>query len=208
MTKDGYYVILQPYDLLENGIEELKNAILERDMKKQLPADELNTSLIDFYCNDLPNVDGVKLSDIMAMSNNDLEKGHHWVQWAFPSDEVSKANTNAPLLDKEVIEKLKSDVTFDKKFGASADRFFDFLISCTYPDDNKPIWVTPRNHNYMRITRVIKSAKLFDRFDIAERFYSFGRDLYDKWPNDIGDETLAFWLNAYSDQMSKWLKLI
>lgn len=182
-------------------------AVLLPRAYKQFSPEELNANLIDFYCNNQPNVDGELLYGILVMSVHELEHGHRWVQWVFPSDEPSKANNNSPLLDNETIEKLKSDTTFYNKFSASADMFFNFLHAGE-SDDGKPVWLMLRNHNYMRITRVIKSAKLFDRFDIAERFYSYGRDLYDKWPEDIGEQTLSFWLNAYSDQMSKWIKLI
>lgn len=164
--------------------------------------EELSNSLINFYLNDEKNIEDVTIKDILAYSANDLELDHYWVQWAFPLKEKSQANLNAPILTDELIKNVISHPGFYEKFSMISNHFFNFLNH----GNDKPIWINKNNHNYLRITRVIKSAKLFGRFDIAEKYYSYVRDLYDKWPDDIGDSTFAYWGNAYYENMEHWLK--
>jgi len=165
---------------------------------------ELGQNLINFYTNNMPSLENIKVSDILKYTHNQLEECHEWVQWAFPLTEPSSVNINAPLLTDEIINSLSKDLNFQNSFKLVAEKFWDFLHDSN--EDWNPIWLTPYNHNFLRITRVIKSCLLLKQFELAERFFSYARDMYEKNPEIIGETTLNFWIEAYNPELSKWTK--
>lgn len=171
--------------------------------------EELQRSLLDFYLLDQPNYEGVNPSGVLDYTLDQLEMCHSWVQWVFPLDEPSAVNPNAPLLTRELIEKLSDSISFKEIFALLADKFYKFLCMedrNTISNELVPIWITPHNHNFLRITRVIKSALLLKQHNVAEKFYSYAREMYEKYPEIIGDETLKFWVAAYYPHMKKYIE--
>lgn len=132
----------------------------------------------------------------MEVGDNFLERTHDFVQWIFPLKEPSMHNAKAPLLDDETIEAMKNSPECMANLILAAERFMKF-----YGPENKerPWWVTPRNHNYLRITRIIKCYRLFGLEDIAEQFYDMAIGYYFRFPEIIGEVTLEFWENVYAE---------
>ncbi len=167
-----------------------------------------------FYADQcLGDIKNRSFKDMIEMSNHQLEKSHDIIQWLFPLDEPSLHNPNAPLLNKALLEEINSKIwayAYRSSFEQAWKRFMFFLRSA--PDDwgmfskeawemqkpyeGKPQWITPRNHNYLRITRVIKSATLFGRKDLATLMYQYACEKYEEYPGIIGTTTKQFWDNA------------
>jgi hypothetical protein len=57
-------------------------------------------------------------------------------------------------------------------------------------------WVTPSNHNFLRITRILKAMMLFGFEKSAKEFYNALHQVYRDNPMIVGDTTLGFWMRA------------
>lgn len=114
------------------------------------------------------NDQGRALDEILSMSFDDLEKVHNYIQRLFPLDEKSRFDPSAPLSTK----------TLQNGFKTSSDmrgemlRAFEVMLSFyglrresgivkidndTF-DQRKKVWLKGSdNHNFSRISRIIKS---------------------------------------------------
>jgi hypothetical protein len=59
-----------------------------------------------------------------------------------------------------------------------------------------PNWLTPHNHNYLRLTRIIRSLDLLGRRDLAVALQSALEGIYLDFPDKIGPDTIRFWRSA------------
>lgn len=152
----------------------------------------MNQMLFDFYQGTGTDNRGRSIDDMLAMSDLELEKSHDVIQWLFPLKEKSAHNPAAPLLDDETIKAiLRSEMGFLYLF-MSCQRIMKFL---TQNGADRPTWITRRNHNFLRITRIIKCYRLFGE-PVAKTFYNLAMDYYAKFPDVIGEETAKFWNDA------------
>lgn len=155
----------------------------------------MNTVLFEFYKGTGKNTEGRYIADMLNMTDYQLEKSHTVIQWLFPLREPSNHNPNAPLLDDSTIEAMRNDTDCIMHFYAAEERLWKFLTEdCSHLMENapKPHWITKRNHNFLRLTRIIKCMKMFLP-PVAEMFYSLGKQYYESYPNIIGEETWKFW---------------
>ena len=56
----------------------------------------------------LRDYQGRFLKDIWLMEDTRIEKVHDFIQWVFPTDEVSKSVPSAPVLFDDEIEEIKT----------------------------------------------------------------------------------------------------
>ena len=59
-----------------------------------------------------------------------------------------------------------------------------------------PMWLIPRNHNFLRLSRIIRSMKLLGLKNDAQMLYDFLCILYENNENIIGPVTKQFWDEA------------
>ncbi|RGO63357.1 hypothetical protein DXB08_32620 [Hungatella hathewayi] len=57
-------------------------------------------------------------------------------------------------------------------------------------------WMTGYNHNFLRITRILKSLILFGLNEEASSLYKALSALYLKYPGRINDESFMYWTEA------------
>jgi hypothetical protein len=57
-------------------------------------------------------------------------------------------------------------------------------------------WICPRDHNHLRMTRIIKSLILFGLRDEAQAFFSALHEVVQQWPRRINPETIQYWREA------------
>jgi hypothetical protein len=154
----------------------------------------MNKLLFNFYSDDGLDVEGRTLKDMLDMSKLQLEKSHTVIQWMFPLNELSFYNHKAPILDDETIHAIKSSPKCMSNFYKVEHKFLDFL----YEDGvRKPSWIKKENHNYLRITRLIKCCKLLGKLSSAEYYYNMAAELYYQFPVEIGEKTFKYWTDAY-----------
>lgn len=157
----------------------------------------MNQLLFDFYSGVGVDILHRSFQELIELGDNFLEKSHDIVQWLFPLNEPSLHNKHAPLLDDETIKRMIASPECMTNLKLAGERFLKFFGDPIQDWTNKPTWIQPNNHNYLRITRIIKCYKLFGMEDLARNFFLFGIDLYIKYPGDIGDVSLEFWEQAF-----------
>ena len=98
---------------------------------------------------------------------------HDFIQWLFPLPEPSRFNLNAPLLTAEDIVTFRSDPQLQGGLARSFERFLAFLGLVVREDGQvaegphfsarlDDAWAYP-NHNWLRISRVLRSLSLLVR---------------------------------------------
>jgi len=162
---------------------------------------------IDFFKGSGTDDKGRTLEEILSFTDNELERVHNYIQRIFPLNEKSYADPTAPLLTEEDIEEFNLNPIIRDNIEVVFSRMlrfygFKYIDSKIYLAENfserVSEWITYRNHNYLRITRIIKFLKLvsFDKeaeefFNILERIYS------DKHLGKIiGENTYSYWMDA------------
>lgn len=154
----------------------------------------MNQELYNFYSELDSDCEGRMFHDLLAMSDESLEAAHDVIQWLFPLDEGSSTNKKAPVLDKETIRKIIESPDCMHNLKDAAHRFYNF-----YKLKNsraKPFWVSPDNHNYLRITRILRSLKIFGLDSLAQDLYDLVEECQKVFPVDISNKTLGFWKKA------------
>jgi hypothetical protein len=162
-------------------------------------------NIILFYSGQLEG-SGRKLADIWRFNDDELEGYHTYIQWLFPLTEPSSINFAAPVLDVDVIAEFRKSPALQERLLVSFKlmlRFYGFEIdesehnlriikSAAYPEKKKN-WISYRNHNYLRITRILICLRLLglEKYSIA--FFACLEKVYAEEANEIGEVTLDFW---------------
>lgn len=130
---------------------------------------------------------GRKLDEILSLSDAQLEQSHDIIQWLFPLNERSMHNWYAPVLTEVDLVELKTEEV-QKGILKAYDRFTKFY--------NDPQWLTPHNHNYLRVTRILKCFGLAG-LDNEKRIMKQVLNLvYTKYRDVIGETTKKYWDEA------------
>ena len=162
----------------------------------------MNQVLIDFYLGKQRDSKGRTLSDIWAFHAGDLEKVHDYIQFLFPLTVASRFNPDAPLLDAETITVMRSNRQIQNNLRMSLGvmlKFYDFESARL----KHAHWLTPSNHNYMRLTRIIQSLMLLGLEYEAKIIFSSLDELHEYYPDEIGDVALGYWRDAMSGEFIK-----
>jgi hypothetical protein len=171
---------------------------------------QLTDMLVPFYLGDEPDLRGRKISDIWAWDFEDLECTHDYIQWLFPIVDRSAFNLNAPIVDAEVIQAFKSDRHLRQNLLKSFAVMLRFYGLQYQESDAKIIvvsrsadylirqreWVCLFDHNYLRITRMLKCLMAFGLEGEARSFYQCLQQIYRENRDSIDSETFEYWTNA------------
>jgi hypothetical protein len=162
--------------------------------------------LIDFYRQDATDTEGRRLADIWAWDDEELEIVHDFVQWLFPIPEASDYNPDAPGLTEEDIAAFRSDARLRGNLLRSFERFLNFLGLRLDPDGRvvegatfaqrvPEVWAH-RNHNWLRLTRAIRSLVLLGLEREGHALFAWleAASLSRKYP--IGADTMRYWSRA------------
>lgn len=153
--------------------------------------------LFNFLQGYTPNLDSRRYYDFLMMTDEEVERCHNIIQWVFPTDEISQYNPAAPVLTAEVIEKIRNDDRCQRNLKYGFDRMIEFFYSSYDPDSRNIFgWVTVKNHNYLRISRMLRSLDLIDSCsNLKLRLWTFCEFLFadESVTKTIGPETFDFW---------------
>ncbi|WP_420552363.1 opioid growth factor receptor-related protein [Tenacibaculum aiptasiae] len=160
-------------------------------------------SILNFYTIDGKDNVGRTLIEIWSYDYNELEYKHDFIQWLFPTNEISKFNPNAPVVSKQIAEEFKSSEKAKKNLYKSFClmlNFYGFEIENNDKikigrkfDEQSKNWINNGNHNYLRITRILKSLNLLGLKKQAFEFQSVLIEVYEMYPKKIGERTFSFW---------------
>jgi hypothetical protein len=167
------------------------------------------SQLIDFYRGERTDVEGRRLDEILAWRDGRLEGVHDFIQWLFPLPEPSRFNPGAPLLTPEDVAAFRSDPAMRANLRRSYERILSFLgLAETAPGEvvegpnlaNRApdVWDHP-NHNWLRITRILRSLRLLGLEAEAQALYRRLEDFHARRRFPIGDDTLRYWTDAVRD---------
>src|SRR5690348_13027996 len=126
--------------------------------------------------------------DYWNFSHDELEGLHDYIQWLFPLRERSAFNPDAPVLDDATIARFRSDAVIRRNMQRSLAVMRGF-----YED---PAWLRPGNHNYLRLTRILKSLSLVGLEGEAQELLARLEEIYVTRAAVIGSRTLDFWRRA------------
>lgn len=128
---------------------------------------------------------GRMINQIRALPDHRLENSHDVIQWLFPTDLPSQHQEQSPVLTYSDIEIIKSDSKIQDNLQLSLDRMIRFYEKNDY-------WITQKNHNFLRITRILRCLWLAGRIHDYVCFQRVLDDIYIDY-NDIIGDSFYFW---------------
>jgi Opioid growth factor receptor (OGFr) conserved region len=169
---------------------------------------QLAGMLVPFYLGEQPDVRGRKIGEIWAWDFEDLECTHDYIQWLFPLAERSRFNDRAPVVDAQIVSTFQTDLRLQQNLLKSLEvmlRFYGLQFSnnapgqiersSTYPI-RKQEWVQRFDHNYLRITRILKCLMTLRLVDVALPLYNCLQQIYREDSDKISSETFQYWTDA------------
>lgn len=154
--------------------------------------------ILDFLSDEGKDFKGRTYTEMVNCSDEEMEQCHDQIQHMFPLHEESKFADTYPLINKKIIEvaKRKSIIMFNLLIATN--RMEEFFGIGEFEDKEKwKLWCKNRNHNLLRITRIIRCLRLFGLDGIAENFYSevvvVGREM------NLEEKTFEFWEKALKE---------
>jgi hypothetical protein len=162
-------------------------------------------SILLFYSGHLEN-SSRRLEEIWKFNDDELEGYHTYIQWLFPLIEPSSVNFAAPVLDAEVISEFKQSPALQARLLISFKvmlKFYGFEIDESGPEIKiiksaeyalkKKNWISHRNHNYLRITRILTCLRLLGLEAYSIAFFECLQMVYAEEAYEIGEVTFDYW---------------
>jgi len=164
------------------------------------------SQLLDFYRMLGPDSERRMLSDIWEWNNERLEECHDFIQWMFPLKEPSAFNAEAPLVTLEHQLAFRRESELQAAYRRSIAKFLAFLglhlgadgFVTRGPnfDDRLAVWRHP-NHNWLRITRMLKSMRLLGFDSEAAAVWTCLRALHEDG-GFVTEHSHGFWRDTAS----------
>jgi hypothetical protein len=136
-----------------------------------------------------------------------LESTHDYIQWLFPK--FIEGAALAPLLnDSEIDEFMLKKDELQPKLNQAFAMMLDFygleiinnngvkIVKNENFIDRSKQWLTPKNHNYARITRILVALTSLGLIQEAQAFYDFLINLDATHQNKIGQKSFKIWANV------------
>ena len=169
--------------------------------------------LVEFYRGQARDTEGRRLEEIWAWDDDSLEAVHDFIQWLFPLPEPSAFNPDAPILRTEDIAAFRGDPLLQARLQRSFERILRFL-GLTLTHDGKVIrgdnfaarapdvWAAP-NHNWLRITRILRSLTLLGLETQARALYDRLSEMYSGRKYPIRGDTFCYWTAAVQSTLPR-----
>lgn len=142
---------------------------------------------INFYSGEGKNWSGHTIDEILNFSNDQLEVIHNYIQWIFPTTETSKFNKDVPIMTEEIIKTFKKNPKCKLNMLKCFKRMLNFyglkledklVIKNIDYKERSYDWIYIHPHNHMRITRILKSLKLFGFKEEHDAFLKILKEIY------------------------------
>ena len=167
------------------------------------------SKILDFYRQEAPDTEGRMISDIWQWDHEQLESSHDYIQWLLPLDVDSNFNPDAPLLTREDQEAFKSNDILQSHVRRSVELLLNFLglafsapdragpvkpiVKASHFEARKGLWAHP-NHNWLRITRILKSLRLLGLENEARMLFDCLRAIHRE--GLVSENSFEFWERA------------
>jgi hypothetical protein len=158
------------------------------------------SQITDFFISNGLDNRGRSLKQMQAYSFGEMEAVHDFIQWAYPLHEKSLHSIDAPVLTKSDIETLRSSEVAKEGILKNVKAFKEFLGLGEKRDEMRiAFWCRKGNHNLLRITRIIKSLRLFGLESEANKFYH--EVLAESKRMCLSVTTIEYWNKAISEPL-------
>ena len=126
--------------------------------------------IVSFYSGGVDDR-GRRLDEILGWSDERLESVHDYIQWVFPTTTASGVNPHAPLVTSATVVEFAAPDMRDR-LRRALDRMLRFYGLTRSTDaagrtvigidperfrSRSEDWLTPGNHNHLRLTRIMQS---------------------------------------------------
>ncbi len=172
-----------------------------------------DSRLLAFYSGTSCDDHGRSLDGILRWPDDELELTHDYIQWLFPLAERSSVNPDAPILDDAVISAFRARAELRERLRAAFLRMLAFygfrldnssgtpaVVRAINFAERSRSWLTPANHNHLRITRILKSLRLLGLEPEAAAFFRALAEIYREESAAahpaISAATFRFWQSA------------
>ena len=143
------------------------------------------SAILDFY-QSKGLAAGRTFHQVLYLSDQELEDNCDWVQWMFPLPEPSKMQPDSPVATQSDFDAIASSPVLKMRVMAALGRYIAFL-------DRTTAWRRPKDHNHLRITRVIRCLCFCGLNDAAFEFCEYVKFIAGK---AAGKETVWYWEEA------------
>lgn len=170
------------------------------------------SAIVGFYRGIAPDARGRMLEDILAADDGWLERTHDYIQWLFPLRARSAFNMHAPTLDDATIAAFGADDALRNNLRRAFERMLAFygfeeqdangahmIVPASNAVTQQRNWLTPGNHNFLRITRILTSLRLLGLPEQAQVFFAALSTLYESKSTIIGTTTYTYWRDALNE---------
>jgi hypothetical protein len=163
--------------------------------------------LARFYAGAAADARGRTIAALWSWDDARLESTHDYIQWLFPLPEPSQFNDAAPLLTPADIAAFAARAELRDNLRRSLRRMLAFygLALESGPRvaragdfaEKAANWLTPDNHNFLRLSRILRALALLGLGGEAGALLAALEDIYRTGgAAAIGERTLAFWRRA------------
>jgi len=152
------------------------------------------------------------IEEIWGWSHDRLEHEHTYIQWLFPLREPSHAVPDSPIITEAEVREFNRDRALQERVRRSLScmlGFYGFAMR-TAADTARGVtivpapgfavrshaWLTPGNHNHLRISRILKSLCILGLQREAREWFAALQLVYGEHTDTIGSVTYHFWRSA------------
>ena len=166
-------------------------------------------SIVRFYAGRGTDSSNRTIEQIWAFSHLQLEMVHDFIQWLFPLPNASAYNPDAPLLTQRTALAFRTSEELQGRLGRSIElmlRFYGFETvraadGAKHPktkefSERSRNWITPNNHNHLRLTRILESTRLLGFEEFSRALFSSLDEISIRHANEISARTVDFWRSA------------
>jgi hypothetical protein len=166
-------------------------------------------AVVQFYSGGC-DAEGRTLEAVLGWDDGRLEAVHDYIQWVFPSRQPSAVNPVAPLVTDETVRAFARDDGLRDRLRHAFERMLHFyglrarvgrieIDERTFPARSR-VWLSPGNHNHLRLTRIMDSLSTLGLRDEA---VALQRCLLEDVAAGTGQgrvtaRTIEFWSRAIS----------
>lgn len=167
-------------------------------------------ALLDFYLASGTDNAGRTFDGVLALDYRALETSHDYIQWIFPLMTQSSSVSDAPRLDAAAVRVLQSSPIARARAIRALHRMLTFYgLDLDESDPDEPYvdrgtgwagrsahWVTPGNHNHLRLTRILMSLQLLGLAGYSSALFDCLESIYREHGGKIGKTTWEHWRRA------------
>ena len=156
------------------------------------------SKLLDFYSGIDTDHAGRKIEDIWNFTDEQLEHGHDYIQWLFPLEQSSMFLKVAPIATNEdfkaFFERPELVTAVRRSIALMRDFYgLDSRVGVMYDCFVPPVWFTPNNHNFKRLTRMFTFMSKVGHYRHAKMMHEGLINLTRHMPDVVSPRTLDFW---------------